>query len=67
MAHTKTHQDIEKEIQKAQNEVKIGGIYAHYKHPENRYKVLALATQEATDNLCIIYVERFKLLTSTHQ
>lgn len=54
MVH-KTHEEIEKELEDAKKLVKVGGVYSHYKHPENLYTVLMLATQEATDKLCIVY------------
>ncbi|MFA4855539.1 MAG: DUF1653 domain-containing protein [archaeon] len=41
----------------AKTQVKVGGIYSHYKNPEHLVKVIALGTQEATDKLGVIYQE----------
>lgn len=53
----KSHLIIEKELEMAKTQVKVGGIYSHYKNPEHLVKVIALGTQEATDKLCVIYQE----------
>lgn len=55
MSHTKTFEDLEKELNEAKKAVKIGGTYSNYKSPRNLYKVVALGTQEATEKLCVIY------------
>jgi hypothetical protein len=59
MVHLKTHEDIEIELQVAQKAVKIGGVYAHYKNAQQRYKVIALGTQEETDKICVIYQSEY--------
>ena len=46
---------VEKELEIAKKQVKLGGTYSHYKNPEHLVKVLAIGTQEATDKLCVIY------------
>lgn len=46
---------IENELAIAKTQVKIGGVYSHYKNPEHLVKVIALGTQEATDKSCVIY------------
>jgi len=53
----KSHLIIEKELEMAKTQVKVGGIYSHYKNPEHLVKVIALGTQEATDKLGVIYQE----------
>lgn len=58
MAH-KTNEEIEKEINKVKKLIKVGGVYAHYKNPRNHYKVIALATQESTDKLCVLYQAKY--------
>lgn len=55
MNDRKTEEEIEKEIQEAKREIVMGGLYSHYKNPKNLYTVIALATQEATNKLCVIY------------
>ena len=59
MFHTRTHDDIEKELQEARKHIKIGGTYSHYKNPQNLYKVIFLATQEETDKICVIYQSEY--------
>jgi hypothetical protein len=51
----KTHEQLHKELEEAKNKVKVGGIYSHYKYPENTYEVLNLGFREATDEVCVIY------------
>jgi hypothetical protein len=54
-AHHKTHHLLHQELLAAKELVTIGGIYAHYKHPENTYRVINLGFDEATDKICVIY------------
>ncbi len=53
--HHKTHSDLHLMLSKAKEKVTIGGIYSHYKHPENTYKVINLGITEADDQICVIY------------
>lgn len=53
----KEHAVIEEELRSAEKQVKIGGIYSHYKDPKHLVKVLSIGVQEATDKLCVIYQE----------
>jgi len=46
----KSHEDLERELGIAKTQVRIGGIYLHYKNPDHKVRV-----QEATDKLCVIY------------
>lgn len=55
MTHRKTHEEIEQELDTAKKLVKIGGIYSHFKNPQNHYEVIDLAMQEATEKVCVIY------------
>ncbi len=50
----KSHEDIEKELGVAKRQVRIGGIYSHYKNPDHKVRVTAIGIQEATDKLCVI-------------
>lgn len=43
------------EIQTAQNSVKIGEIYTHYKDRSKFYKVIGYTILEATDEVAVIY------------
>lgn len=51
----KTHEQLRTELKKAKKRIVIGGIYSHYKKPENLYRVIGLGIQEATDKICVIY------------
>ena len=51
----KNHDRLHEEIEEAEKRVTIGGIYSHYKYPENTYKVLSLGFFEPTDEICVIY------------
>lgn len=46
---------LKKTIDQAEQEVKIGGLYAHYRQPELLYKVLAIAINESTEEPCVVY------------
>jgi hypothetical protein len=43
------------EIDKAKQEVKIGGSYIHYKHSDQFYTVLRVGFIEETEKVCVIY------------
>ena len=51
----KKHTELHKELELAEKKVVIGGIYSHYKHSGNTYKVLRLGFLEADDSVCVIY------------
>ncbi len=51
----KNHDQFYQELNDAKQKVIIGGIYSHYKYPENTYRVTALGFTEATDEVCVIY------------
>lgn len=54
MSH-RSFAELNDEIKKAREHVSVGGLYSHYKHPQNLYRVVGLAIQEATDKVCVIY------------
>lgn len=47
--------NLKKTIDQAEQAVKIGGLYAHYRKPERLYKVLAIAINENTEEPCVVY------------
>lgn len=55
MNQHKTDEEIKKEILQAKRFIDVGGTYSPYKNPDHLYTVIALATQEATGQLCVIY------------
>ncbi len=54
MAHISIH-ELQNRLESASKQVEVGAFYTHYKHPEKRYKVLAVGLQEATEEPCVIY------------
>lgn len=46
-------------ISEASKKVRIGGIYYHYKHPEQYYEVLNIAVTEWNDELCVSYQAKY--------
>ena len=54
MAH-KALKDLEQDLIDAANLVRIGGHYAHYKHPDQPYEVAGLAILESTDKVAVRY------------
>lgn len=55
MVKHKSENKIQQEIAAAKQQITIGGTYQHYKGTQLLYKVIALATLEATDELCVVY------------
>ena len=51
----RSHDDLEKDLNLAQTQVKVGGVYAHYNNPDHKVKVIRLGIQEATEKICVIY------------
>lgn len=47
------------EIKLASKKVKVGGLYYHYKKPNDFYKVINIAITEWDDNLCVIYEAQY--------
>lgn len=51
--HNLSH--LVKAVEKAKKQVRVGGVYAHYRHPDRFYKVLAIALQEKNEEPCVVY------------
>lgn len=53
---SKSDNILVRQLAEAQEKVVVGGLYAHYKDPENkRYTVVALALDEATESPRVVY------------
>lgn len=50
-----SYESIEIKLADAAKLIKVGATYAHYKHPENPYKVINLGLLEATEEVCVMY------------
>lgn len=48
-------QNLHSQLAAAKEKVTIGGVYAHFKHPENHYQVICLAVQEGNGEISVIY------------
>ena len=46
----KSHQDIGRELENAKRQVRIGGIYSHYKNPEHLVRVIAIGVRKPRIN-----------------
>lgn len=42
-------------VKQAQTQVEVNGTYTHYKNAAHTYKVIAIAIQEADENICVVY------------
>lgn len=52
----KSEEVIVNELTQLVEKVKLGGKYAHYKHPsEPRYEVLGVGVWEKTEEMCVMY------------
>ncbi len=54
MAHL-TYDELEKLLRNTSVQVEVGGVYAHYKTPTSRYKVLGLTVLEADNRIAVRY------------
>jgi hypothetical protein len=52
----KSEKQLLRELERAATFVEVGGVYAHYKSPNMKYRVKELAIDTITDEPCIIYV-----------
>lgn len=46
---------VQEKLQKAQEKIRVGERYAHYRSPEKPYIVLSVALLEATEEPCVVY------------
>jgi hypothetical protein len=61
MAH-KTGSELRAELEKAETDVRLGGRYVHYRHPEQEYTVTDLVIIEATDGVGVVYRAEYEEL-----
>jgi hypothetical protein len=52
--YKKSFDEIKAEIAQAKKLIRLGGTYDHYKG-QGRYIVIMFATQEADNELCVVY------------
>jgi len=50
---------LKAKLSAASKKVAIGGLYYHYKHPQESYKVLNVAITEWDDEPCVIYEAQY--------
>ena len=58
MSKTSEHlseEELVLQLEKAHKSVKVGAVYAHYRDPRSRYKVVGLAVIEATQEPGVLY------------
>lgn len=55
----KSQESLIKELEKAATNVKVEGLYYHYKNTKLIYKVLKLAITEANASICVIYEAQY--------
>lgn len=51
----KSYEQLHQELDAAAEHVAIEGIYAHYKNPDQTYKVTGLGITEWDDEICVMY------------
>ena len=54
MGH-KTQEMLQDEVNGVLRKVKVGGLYAHYKHPEKYYVVEFVGVLENSEEVCVGY------------
>lgn len=55
MGEKLTTPEIRQVLAEAADKVSIGGVYRHYKNPDNKYTVLGLFIIEATNGVGVLY------------
>lgn len=50
-----TYEELAQKLADGRTQVEVGAFYRHYRNPEKRYKVLAVALQEDTEEVCVVY------------
>lgn len=50
-----TAEDLLRQVEKAHEQVEVGAYYAHYRDLKSGYKVIGIATLEASQEAAIIY------------
>jgi hypothetical protein len=56
----KSQEELQSRLTAAAKKVVVNGFYAHYKNPEQTYKVLHLAITEWDDEICVIYRAQYE-------
>lgn len=59
----KPEEVLEQELQGAAEQVPVGALYAHYKHPERLYEIVGHAILEATDEPAVLYRKQYGKVT----
>jgi len=54
MAH-KTKEELEKDLNKAKERIKLGDLYYHYKNPDKFYKIVDFVIIEHDDSAGVVY------------
>jgi hypothetical protein len=54
MAHI-PYQELAKRVQGAEVKVKPGSLWHHWRDPEQRYRVIRVGLDEATETLVVVY------------
>lgn len=52
----KSYEELGNALEAAAEIVEIGGLYAHYKNPSSRYRVLGFTVLEASDEVAVRYI-----------
>jgi hypothetical protein len=55
----KSQEELVNERTIAAQNIQVGGLYYHYKNPNDLYKVLNLAVTEWDDEVCVIYEAQY--------
>lgn len=54
MGH-QSSETLEQLVKAAQSQVQIGQMYRHYKDPSKTYRIIAIALDEASESVSIVY------------
>lgn len=52
---TQTLDDLQKQVADAENKIKIGERYVHYRSREKQYEIVSIALLEESEEPCVVY------------
>ena len=58
MAHV-AQDELVAQIKRAEGLIRVGGIYSHYKNPDNLYKVIGFGVVESNDEIAVLYQAQY--------
>lgn len=55
MSHQISHEELVRRVEEAKQKVVVGGVYYHWKNPNQHYKVIGIGLCEWEESVCVVY------------